>query len=38
MGDLVAGAILPEGMKKSEMYVQLSVNVQIAHARSVDVL
>lgn len=38
MGDLVAGAILPEGMKKSEMYVQLSVNVQIAHARAVEVI
>jgi len=38
MGDLVAGAILPKGMKKSEMYVQLSVNVQIAHARAVEVI
>ena len=38
MGDLVAGAVLPEGMTKSEMYVQLSVNVQIAHARAVEVI
>ena len=38
MPDLVAGARLPEDMSKQEMFVQLNVNVQIAHARAVEVI
>ncbi len=38
MPDLVAGARLPEGMSKQEMYIQLNVNVQVAHARAVEVI
>lgn len=36
--DLVAGVRLPENMTKSEMYVQLSVNLQVAHARAVNII
>lgn len=36
--DLVAGAYLPDGMSKAEMFVQLNINVQIAHARAVEVI
>lgn len=36
--DLVAGAYLPEGMKRSEMFVQLSVNTAIAHAKAVEAI
>ncbi len=36
--DLVAGAYLPEGMTRQEMFVQLSTNVQIAHARAVEAI
>ncbi len=36
--DLVAGAYLPEGMTKSEMFVHLNTNVQIAHARAVEAI
>ena len=36
--DLVAGAYLPDGMSKAEMFVQLNINVQIAHARAVEII
>ena len=36
--DLVAGAYLPKGMTRQEMFVQLSTNVQIAHARAVEAI
>ena len=38
MSDLVSGARLPEGMTKQEMFVHLNVNVQVAHARAVEVI
>ena len=34
----MAGAYLPDGMSKAEMFVQLNINVQIAHARAVEVI
>lgn len=36
--DLVAGAYLPEGMKKSEMFAQLTINTQVAHAKAVEAI
>ena len=36
--DLVAGAYLPEGMTRSEMFVHLSVNTAIAHAKAVEAI
>ncbi|MCR1958965.1 glycoside hydrolase family 1 protein [Thomasclavelia ramosa] len=38
MPDLVAGVYLPEGMKRTELFAQLSINTAIAHARAVEVI
>ena len=36
--DLVAGAYRPEGMSQNELFSQLTINTQIAHARAVEVI
>ncbi|MDD8048439.1 MAG: glycoside hydrolase family 1 protein [Thomasclavelia sp.] len=38
MGNLVAGAIKPEDMSLAQFYVDLSVNVQIAHAKALNAI
>ena len=38
MPDLVSGAIQPDGMSDSQLFVQLNTNVLIAHARAVEVI
>lgn len=38
MPNLVAGAYQPENMSKSEMFAQLTINTQIAHAKAVEVI
>jgi len=36
--DLVAGAYRPENMSQSEMFAQLTINTEIAHAKAVEVI
>jgi len=36
--DLVAGAYRPENMSQNEMFAQLTINTEIAHARAVEVI
>ena len=36
--DLVAGCYLPNGMSQQEMFAQLTVNTQVAHAKAVDII
>ncbi len=36
--NLVAGAVCPEGMRQTEMYAQLTINTEVAHARAVEVI
>ena len=38
MPDLVAGVYKPNDMSQEELFSQLTINVQIAHARAVDVI